>query len=49
MNFQEIIWQQNVGPIYDSVIRTEAALQQIRRYILDNPVRWSQDKLYRRW
>ena len=34
---------------YDSVIRTEAALQQIRQYILENPVRWSQDKLYRRW
>ncbi len=34
---------------YDTVIRTEAALQQIRRYILDNPVRWTQDKLYRRY
>ena len=34
---------------YDSVIRTEVALQQIRRYILENPVRWTQDKLYRRW
>ena len=38
-------WQDDY---YDSVIRTEAALQQIRRYILDNPMRWTQDKLYRR-
>ncbi len=37
-------WQDDY---YDSVIRTEAALQQIRQYILENPVRWSQDKLYR--
>ncbi len=38
-------WQEDY---YDSVIRTEAALQQIRRYIRDNPVCWTQDKLYRR-
>src|SRR5438270_1694784 len=29
---------------YDSVIRTEAALQEIRHYIRENPMRWSQDK-----
>ena len=34
---------------YDSVIRTEDALQQFRQYIQDNPLRWSQDKLYRRY
>jgi len=34
---------------HDEIIRTEAALQQIRQYILDNPVRWSQDKFYRRY
>ena len=34
---------------YESVIRTEAALQQIRRYIRENPARWSQDKLYKRY
>jgi putative transposase len=39
-------WQEEY---YDSVIRTEAALQQIRRYILDNPMRWTQDKLYKRY
>ena len=39
-------WQDDY---YDSVIRTEAALQQIRRYIRENPVRWTQDKLYRQY
>jgi putative transposase len=39
-------WQDSY---YDSVIRTEAALQQIRRYIRENPVRWSQDKLFKRY
>ena len=39
-------WQEEY---YDSVIRTEAALQQIRQYILDNPMRWTQDKLYRQY
>ena len=39
-------WQEE---FYDSVIRTEAALQQIRHYILENPIRWTQDKLYRRY
>ena len=34
---------------YESIIRTEAALQQIRRYIRENPVRWTQDKLYMRY
>lgn len=39
-------WQEEY---HDTVIRTEAALQQIRRYVLENPVRWTQDKLYRRY
>ncbi len=39
-------WQDDY---HDTVIRTEAALQQIRRYILENPLRWKQDKLYRRY
>ncbi len=38
-------WQDDY---YETVIRTEEALQQIRRYIRENPVRWTQDKLYRR-
>ncbi|MFL5590899.1 MAG: transposase [Ktedonobacteraceae bacterium] len=32
---------------YDSVIRTEEALQRVRQYILENPVRWTQDTLYK--
>ncbi len=39
-------WQDDY---YETVIRTEAALQQIRRYIRENPVRWNRDKLYRRY
>ena len=39
-------WQEDY---YDTVIRTEAALQEIRRYVLDNPLRWTEDKLYRRY
>lgn len=39
-------WQEEY---YDSIIRTEAALQQIRQYIHDNPARWRQDKLYQRY
>ncbi len=34
---------------YDSIIRTQAALQQIRQYIVTNPMRWTQDTLYRRY
>ena len=39
-------WQDDY---YETVIRSEAALQQIRQYILENPARWSQDKLYKRY
>jgi putative transposase len=34
---------------YDSVIRTDAALQRVRQYILENPMRWTQDTLYKRY
>ena len=34
---------------YASVIHTEAALQRIRQYILDNPRRWAEDELYKRY
>ena len=39
-------WQEDY---YEAVIRTEEALQQIRRYMLEKPLRWSQDKLYKRY
>ena len=37
-------WQDDY---YETVINSEAALQQIRRYILENPLRWSEDKLHK--
>jgi putative transposase len=30
---------------YDTVIQTESALQQIRQYIVENPMRWTRDEL----
>ena len=39
-------WQDDY---YETVICWEAALQQICQYILENPARWSQDKLYKRY
>ena len=35
------IWQRNY---YEHIIRTERALNAIRKYILDNPARWHLDK-----
>ena len=32
---------------YDSVLRTEKGLAKARQYILDNPLRWAQDKFYK--
>lgn len=43
---QWFAWQEDY---HDKIIRTEAALQQIRQYILDNPVRWREDELYKRY
>ena len=39
-------WQDDY---YDEVIPDEKALYNIRRYILENPIRWNQDKFYRRY
>ena len=39
-------WQDDY---YDTVIQSEIALQRIHQYIVENPLRWSQDKLYRRY
>ena len=39
-------WQDDY---YETVIQTEAALQQIRHYIVENPIRWAEDKLYKRY
>jgi putative transposase len=43
---KQFAWEDN---FYDTVIRTEAALQQFRRYIQENPMRWMEDKLYKRY
>ncbi len=40
------VWQEEY---YDAIIRTDAALQQFRQYICNNPLRWSEDKLYQRY
>ena len=34
------LWQRNY---YEHIIRTETALDRIRRYILENPLGWDQD------
>ena len=38
------VWQRGY---HDRIIRSEAALMQIRRYIVDNPAKWQMDKYYR--
>ena len=39
-------WQDDY---FDTIIKTEVALQRIRQYIVENPLRWTQDKLYKRY
>ena len=34
------LWQRNY---YEHIIRDEAALNRIRKYIADNPARWAED------
>ena len=34
---------------FDTVIKTEVALQRIHQYIIENPLRWTQDELYKRY
>lgn len=37
------VWQRNY---YEHIIRDQVALDQIRAYIADNPLRWEQDQLH---
>ena len=37
------IWQRNY---YDHIVRSEKSLNDIRRYIIENPARWQDDSLY---
>ena len=39
-------WQDDY---FDTIIKTEVALQRIRQYIVENPLRWTQVKLYKRY
>ncbi len=34
---------------HDEIIRSETALHHIREYIVNNPARWAEDELYRRY
>ena len=37
------IWQRNY---YDHIVRNEESLNEIRKYIMENPARWAEDSLY---
>ena len=37
------IWQRSY---YEHIIRSEASLNEIRHYIVENPARWTEDSLY---
>jgi putative transposase len=37
------VWQRN---FYDRIIRNQGELDQLRRYILDNPLKWELDEYY---
>ena len=41
--FQEKIWQRSY---YEHIVRSEKSLNEIRRYIIENPGRWQDDSLY---
>ena len=43
------IWFAWQDDYHDEMIRDETMLQNIRRYIFENPMRWSQDKFYQRY
>ena len=42
-NFIHKLWQRNY---YEHIIRSDDELQEIRKYIADNPKNWKKDKLY---
>jgi hypothetical protein len=39
--FDKRLWQRNY---YEHIIRNEEALNRIRRYIVENPIRWAFDR-----
>ncbi|MBA2286050.1 MAG: transposase [Ktedonobacteraceae bacterium] len=42
---EKFTWQSD---FYDHIVRNEVDLERIRRYIIDNPVRWMEDTYYSR-
>ena len=40
------VWQRNY---YERVIRDELELNRIRQYIIDNPLKWGDDKYYKNY
>jgi REP element-mobilizing transposase RayT len=42
-NFSFNVWQQNY---YDQIIRNQKHLYRVRRYILNNPLKWLEDSYY---
>lgn len=43
LGYNTIIWQRNY---YEHIIRNEKSLNEIRKYIHENPARWAKDELY---
>ena len=41
--FDRRLWQRNY---HDHIIRNEESLYKIREYIINNPIRWKEDKFY---
>jgi REP element-mobilizing transposase RayT len=42
-SFDKRLWQRNY---YEHVIRDAADLERIREYIVNNPAKWADDRLY---
>ena len=43
LHLRQPIWQRNY---HEHIIRNEASLNDIRKYIIENPARWIEDSLY---
>lgn len=43
LHLHKKIWQRNY---HEHIVRSEESLNDIRRYIMENPARWSDDSLY---
>lgn len=43
MDHEQPIWQRNY---HEHIVRDETSLNEIRRYIMENPARWREDSMY---